>query len=243
MLRFNGSHGERQRPRVRSEHAVVSVFDHGFLCGEASTKRSAHSWAPFLFERHMQRSGIRRACSRSRCRCPTGLLDRCRDTMHATGLGDGPANRAPSCPRARDWRTVLIPQPAGADDDRHRETADRPLPGCAVRRADRDRLDRQEPSGSVNPLIGQTTAQQRPAAQEAARRGAFEGVMRSYRGRLAECDSEPVRRKDNVALTPPSTRDCRASPGRFCSRSARAGIPVPRSHCETTTCSALTGVL
>ena len=40
--------------------------------------------------------------------------------------------------------------------------------------------------------------------QEAVRRGAFEGVMRNYRGELAECTTANLFIvKDGVALTPP----------------------------------------
>jgi branched-subunit amino acid aminotransferase/4-amino-4-deoxychorismate lyase len=40
--------------------------------------------------------------------------------------------------------------------------------------------------------------------QEAVRRGAFEGVMRNYRGELAECTTANLFVvKDGVALTPP----------------------------------------
>jgi branched-chain amino acid aminotransferase len=59
--------------------------------------------------------------------------------------------------------------------------------------------------GSVNPLIKSNNLLNNAlAAQEAARRGAFEGVMRNYRGELAECTTANLFVVTNsVALTPP----------------------------------------
>ena len=52
--------------------------------------------------------------------------------------------------------------------------------------------------GSVNPLIKSNNLLNNALAmQEAVRRGAFEGVMRNYRGELAECTTvEPLRREE-----------------------------------------------
>jgi branched-chain amino acid aminotransferase len=57
----------------------------------------------------------------------------------------------------------------------------------------------------VNPLIKSNNLLNNAlAAQEAARRGAFEGVMRNYRGELAECTTSNLFIvKNNAALTPP----------------------------------------
>jgi branched-chain amino acid aminotransferase len=59
--------------------------------------------------------------------------------------------------------------------------------------------------GSVNPLIKSNNLLNNALAmQEAFRRGAVEGVMRNYRGELAECtQSNLFIVKDGVALTPP----------------------------------------
>jgi branched-chain amino acid aminotransferase len=59
--------------------------------------------------------------------------------------------------------------------------------------------------GSVNPLIKSNNLLNNALAmQEAFRRGAFEGVMRNYRGELAECtQSNLFIVKNGVALTPP----------------------------------------
>ncbi len=58
---------------------------------------------------------------------------------------------------------------------------------------------------SVNPLIkSNNLLNSALAMQEAVRRGAFEGVMRNYRGELAECTTANLFVvKDGAALTPP----------------------------------------
>src|SRR6266567_7465443 len=70
------------------EHAVISVFDHGFLYGEGvyETLRT-YNGQPFLFDRHMRRLRT----SASMLTLPIPLSDddidrRFRDTMRAAGL-------------------------------------------------------------------------------------------------------------------------------------------------------------
>ena len=57
----------------------------------------------------------------------------------------------------------------------------------------------------MNPLIKSNNLLNNALAmEEAARRGAFEGVMRNYRGELAECTTANIFVvKHGVALTPP----------------------------------------
>jgi branched-chain amino acid aminotransferase len=59
--------------------------------------------------------------------------------------------------------------------------------------------------GSVNPLIKSNNLLNNALAmQEAFRRGGFEGVMRNYKGELAECtQSNLFIVKNGAALTPP----------------------------------------
>src|SRR5580765_7780051 len=78
------------------EHAVISVFDHGFLYGEGvyETLRTFNG-QPFLFDRHMQR--LRNSAGMLTLPVPVTdgeMADRCRATMAAAGLGDGPQNEA-----------------------------------------------------------------------------------------------------------------------------------------------------
>ena len=193
------------------EHAVVSVFDHGFLYGEGvyETIRTFNG-RPFLFDRHMQR--LRNSSGMLSLAVPLSdgeLSDRCRETMRAAGLGDGPANEAyirilvtrgvgelsydpAACPAAT---VIVIVKP---QIDLPIEVYD-----CGVTVAIVP-IVRNHP-GSVNPLIKSNNLLNNAlAAQEAARRGAFEGVMRNYRGELAECTTANLFVvKNGVALTPP----------------------------------------
>jgi branched-chain amino acid aminotransferase len=59
--------------------------------------------------------------------------------------------------------------------------------------------------GTVNPMIKSNNLMNSALAmQEAYRHGAFEGVMRNYRGELAECTTSNLFIvKDGAALTPP----------------------------------------
>ena len=112
------------------EHAVISVFDHGFLYGEGvyETLRT-YNGQPFLFDRHMRACATRPACSRCRCRSTDEeMARRCRETMDAAGLGDGPDERGvhPHPGHARRRRAVLRSRPpARAVGRRHRQAAGR----------------------------------------------------------------------------------------------------------------------
>ena len=194
-------------------HAVISVFDHGFLYGEGvyETLRTFNG-EPFLFERHMQR--LRN--SAGMLMLPVPLSDeemsaRCRETMAAAGLGDGPANEAyirilltrgegelsydPAACRTPSIIIIVKPHvdpPASAYER-----------GVMLSLVD---VVRNHP-GSVNPLIKSNNLLNNALAmQEAHRRGAFEGVMRNFRGELAECTTSNLFiAKDGVVLTPPIT--------------------------------------
>ena len=193
------------------EHAVVSVFDHGFLYGEGvyETLRTFNG-QPFLFDRHMQR--LRNSAGMLRLSVPFGddeLMRRCRDTMEAAGLGSGPESEAyirilltrgvgelsydpDACP-APSVIVIVKPQidpPAEAYEK-----------GIKLAVVD---VIRNHP-GTVNPLIKSNNLLNNALAmQEAVRRGAFEGIMRNFRGELAECTTANLFLViDGVALTPP----------------------------------------
>src|SRR5450759_1564141 len=73
------------------EHAVISVFDHGFLYGEGvyETLRT-YNGQPFLFERHMQR--LRTSAHMLALTIPLTDRDidtRFRETIRAAGLDGG----------------------------------------------------------------------------------------------------------------------------------------------------------
>lgn len=193
------------------EHAVISVFDHGFLYGEGiyETLRT-YNGVPFLFDRHMRR--LRR--SAGMMALPVPLSDeqidrRFRETMDAAGLGHGPDTDAyirilitrgigemtydlGACPECSVVVIVKpnVPPPATAFTD-----------GVPVALVD---VVRNHPA-TVNPLIKSNNLLNNALAmQAAARRGAFEGLMRNYKGEIAECTQSNVFVvKDGAALTPP----------------------------------------
>src|SRR5512132_2640986 len=78
------------------EHAVVSVFDHGFLYGEGvyETLRTYNGQA-FLFDRHMRR--LRNSAQMLALAVPLSDAEidaRFRDTVNAAGLGGSPEQEA-----------------------------------------------------------------------------------------------------------------------------------------------------
>jgi len=193
------------------EHAVVSVFDHGFLYGEGvyETLRT-YNGQPFLFDRHVKR--LRKSADMLVLAVPLSDAEidaRFRETMAAARLG-GAADREAyirilvtrgigeltydpaACPTAS---VVVIVKP-------HVD-----VPGEWLERGVRVSLVgvvRNHPS-SVNPLIKSNNLLNNALAmQEAFRRGGVEGVMRNYRGELAECtQSNLFVVKNGAALTPP----------------------------------------
>jgi branched-chain amino acid aminotransferase len=191
-------------------HAVISVFDHGFLYGEGvyETLRT-YDGEPFLFDRHLRRL----RASASRIQLPVPLADdefaaRCRATMTAAGLGRegheaylrilvtrgvGELSYDPAaCPESS---VIIIAKP---HVDAPAEAYER---GVTVALVD---IVRNHP-GTVNPIIKSNNLLNNALAmQEAYRRGAFEGVMRNYRGELAECTTANLFIvKDGATLTPP----------------------------------------
>ena len=193
------------------EHAVVSVFDHGFLYGEGvyETLRT-YNGQPFLFDRHMRR--LRKSAEMLTLGVPITNAEidaRFRETARAAGLGDSPAHEAyirilvtrgvgelsydpAACPTPS---VVVIVKPHVAPPA---EVFERGVKVALVE------IVRNHP-GSVSPLIKSNNLLNNALAmQQAARRGGFEGVMRNYRGELAECtQSNLFIVKSGAALTPP----------------------------------------
>lgn len=218
------------------DRAVISVFDHGFLYGEGvyETWRT-YNGQPFLFDRHMKR--LRNSSGMIALAVPLTdeqLDARCRETIRAAGLGDKPGGDAyvrmlvtrgigelsydpGGCPSPS---IIVIVKPHVAPPP---EVYDRGVKVALVP------IIRNHP-GTVSPLIKSNNLLNNALAmQEAFRRGAFEGVMRNYRGELAECtQSNLFIVKDGAALTPPL--DAGLLPGitrEFVLEvGAEAGIPV-----------------
>ena len=216
------------------EHALISVFDHGFLYGEGvyETLRT-YNGRSFLFERHMQR--LRTSAGMLALTIP--LTDReidarFKDTIRAAGLDDGRdayirilvtrgigdlSYDLAACPEPS---IVVIVKPNVAPPGDVFEN------GVAVSLVD---VIRNHPA-SVSPLIKSNNLLNNALAmQQAFRQGGYEGVMRNYRGELAECtQSNLFIVTGGVALTPPV--DAGLLPGItrafLFEVGAEAGIPV-----------------
>ena len=198
--------------RIADEaHAVISVFDHGFLFGEGiyETLRT-YNGEPFLFDRHMRR--LRRSASMIDLALPltdSQIAARFEETMRAAGLGSGGGGEA--------YIRLLVTRGIG---DLTYDPAATPEPSFVV--IAKPHVDpkpavyeagvkvalvpviRNHPS-TVNPVIKSNNLLNNALAmQEAVRRGAFEGLMRNYRGEIAEFSTANVFVvKDGAALTPP----------------------------------------
>jgi branched-chain amino acid aminotransferase len=218
------------------EHAVISVFDHGFLYGEGvyETLRT-YNGEPFLFDRHMRR--LRKSAGMLALDVPLTDAEidaRFRDTMRVAGLGDRAGREA--------YLRILLTRGIG---ELTYDTTATPTPSVVVIakphvEPSADVFDRgvkvslvpivRNHPGSVNPLIKSNNLLNNALAmQEAFRRGGFEGVMRNYRGELAECTQSNLFVVSNgEALTPPI--DAGLLPGitrEFLFEVGRdAGIPV-----------------
>jgi branched-chain amino acid aminotransferase len=192
------------------EHAMISVFDHGFLYGEGiyETLRT-YGGRPFLFERHMRR--LRQSASMLSLEVPLSndqIAVRFSETMAAAGLGSGGQESyirilvtrgvgdlsydPAACP---DASVVVIVKP-------HLELDDAIVDGGV--KVALVSIVRNHP-GTVNPMIkSNNLLNSALAMQEAVRKGAFEGLMRNYRGELAELSTANLFIvKHGAALTPP----------------------------------------
>jgi branched-chain amino acid aminotransferase len=203
MVNINGRIADRQQ-------AVISVFDHGFLYGEGVYEvLRTYDGAPFLFDRHMRR--LRASASMIHLDVPVSneeIASRFRDTMAAAGLGTGGQEAylrlmvtrgvgeitydPGACPEPS---IVIIAKPhVDAPASAYTDGVTVSLVGIL----------RNHP-GSVNPIIKSNNLLNNAlGSQEAFRRGAFEGVMRNYRGEIVECTTANIFVvKDGQVATPP----------------------------------------
>jgi branched-chain amino acid aminotransferase len=195
--------------RISSDRdAVISVFDHGFLYGEGvyETMRTYHG-RPFLYDRHTRR--LRNSARMIRLNVPftdADLASQIRDTMAAAGLngaeayirvlltrGIGELTYDPQATPSPSLVIIVKPQvdpPADAYEN-------------GVRAVIVD-IVRNHPQ-TVNPMIKSNNLMNSAlAAQEAIRKGGFEGIMRNYRGELTECTTANLFVvRNGTALTPP----------------------------------------
>ena len=194
-----------------AQDAVVPAMDHGFLYGEGIYEVvRTYGHKPFLFDRHMER--LRRSAASLSLVLPftdDGFASRIRETTDVffsqpdatddvyvrlvVTRGVGELNYNPSaCPSPT---VVVIVKPFTSLD------ADVYARGV---RAALVPVLRNHP-GSVSPLIKSNNLLNNAlAAQEAYRRGAFEGIMRNYRNEISEGSiSNIFVVKDRVVSTPP----------------------------------------
>jgi branched-chain amino acid aminotransferase len=217
-------------------NAVISVFDHGFLYGEGiyETLRT-YNGQPFLFDRHMKRLRT----SAAMLALPVPLSDaqideRFRETVSAAGLGSDRQREAYIRILVTRGIGELTYDPAATPDpsivvivkphvDPPRDVFERGVKVALVP------IVRNHP-GSVNPLIKSNNLLNNALAmQEAFRRGGYEGVMRNFRGELAECtQSNLFIVKNGAALTPPIDAGLLAGITRafLFEVGSEAGIPV-----------------
>lgn len=195
-------------------HAVISVFDHGFLYGEGVYEvLRTYNRQPFLFDRHMRR--LRNSAGMLALPVPLAdieLARRCHDTMGAAGLESGPGGDGREA-----YIRILVTRGIG---EISYDPAACPTPSIVIIvkehvppapevfdhgvRVALVPIIRNHP-GTVNPLIKSNNLLNNALAmQEAARRGGFEGIMRNYNGELAECTTSNLFVvKNGTALTPP----------------------------------------
>lgn len=195
-----------------AEHAVVPVLDHGFLYGEGvyETLRT-YNQQPFLLDRHLRR--LRTSASMIALPVPltdAQLAERIDETTREARRVSGPS--------APEWYVrILLTRGVG---ELTYDPAACPSPSVVV--ITKPQVDppaeafekgvrvtlaatiRNHPD-SVNPLIKSNNLLNNALAmQEAVRRGAFEAVMRNYRGEVSECTTANVFVvKNGTAQTPP----------------------------------------
>ncbi len=193
--------------------AVISVLDHGFLYGEGVYEVvRTYQRTPFLLDRHLQR--LRRSAQMIHMDLPftdAELVAKLGETIAAffahpdnrtvadvyvrliVTRGEGEISYDPSsC--ARPSLVIIV----------------KPLVGLAPEVYERGvkvviaSVVRNHPC-SINPLIKSNNLLNNAlAAQEAYRRGAFDAVMRNYRGEIAECSiANLFVIRDGTVLTPP----------------------------------------
>jgi branched-chain amino acid aminotransferase len=198
--------------RITDERqAVVSVFDHGFLYGEGvyETLRTYHQ-RPFLFDRHVRR--LRKSADMIALDVPlTGqqFSGRIAETVEQAGT---------AAPRDTEWYIrILLTRGVG---ELTYDPAATPAPSVVIIvkphidppaelyskgvRAVFSSVMRNHPE-TVNPMIKSNNLLNCALAmQEGYKRGAYEVIMRNYRGELAEgALSNLFIVKDGTALTPP----------------------------------------
>ncbi|MGE0704181.1 MAG: aminotransferase class IV [Vicinamibacterales bacterium] len=191
-------------------HAVIPVFDHGFLYGEGvyETLRT-YGGRPFLFERHMRR--LRRSAAMIALPVPLSddqIAERFAATQREAGLTGGPGREA--------YIRLLLTRGVG---DLTYDPAATPAPSVVIIVKPHAELPAATSEHGVSivivPIVRNHPASVDPriksnnllnnalAAQHAIRQGAFEGLMRNHRGELTELSTANLFVvKSGIILTP-----------------------------------------
>jgi branched-chain amino acid aminotransferase len=192
--------------------AVVPVLDHGFLYGEGvyETLRT-YNERPFLLDRHLRR--LRTSAEMINLRVP--LSD---DQFDARIAETARAAAARVAPAGTEWYIrILLTRGVG---ELTYDPAACPTPSVViiVKPFEPPKAEAYEQGvtvalvstirnhpGAVNPLIKSNNLLNNALAMhEALKRGAFEGIMRNYRGELSECTMSNLFVVTNgQVLTPP----------------------------------------
>ena len=200
-------------------HAVIPVYDHGFLYGEGVYEvfRTYHG-VPFLFDRHQAR--LRQSAARIALDVPYSDAEverRSLDTMAAAGLGPAFAQGSGAAGTEAYVRILLtrgvgeITYDPAACPEPSLVIIAKPIPPTPE--ADYEQgttvvmvedIIRNHPE-SVSPLIkSNNLINNALGMQQAIRAGAAEAIFRNYRGELAECAQSNLFIVSNgVARTPP----------------------------------------
>ncbi len=178
------------------QEAVISVLDHGFLYGEGVYEVvRTYDRHPFLLDRHLQR--LRRSAQMIALDVPFSDEDLARRLQQTTdAFFNHPDNRGVADVYVRMLFTRGIGE-ISYDPSSCREPSlviiVKPLVGLSPQVYERGvkviiaSVVRNHPC-SINPLIKSNNLLNNAlAAQEAYRRGAFDAVLRNYRGEIAEC--------------------------------------------------------
>ncbi len=194
-----------------AKDAVVSVFDHGFLYGEGVYEvLRTYGGEPFLLDRHLRRlRGSARAIALDLPLTDEAFAARIRETIATLPARDA-ADR-------EFYVRVIVTRGVG---DFGYDPAICPVPTVVIlvkpltgppawyfERGIKLALVsvlRNHP-GTVNPLIKSNNLLNNALAmQEALRKGAVEGLMKNYRGELAECSQSNIFLvKNGRVRTPP----------------------------------------
>ncbi len=181
-------------------HAVIPVYDHGFLYGEGVYEvfRTYHG-APFLFDRHQAR--LRASAARIGLNVPFTDAEIERRSMETWAAAQGDLSTEARSAKVDAYVRILLTRGVGeitydpaACPNPSLVIIAKPLPMTPSAHYDKgvkvvmvEDIIRNHPE-SVSPLIKSNNLLNNALGmQQAIKAGAVEGVFRNYRGELSEC--------------------------------------------------------